>query len=140
MVKGVTLLSVKQVGLAFPYPTKKAPENWTASCVITKRLVAALRDQEEFWTVRHATTPLEGQGGGGGGTEEELVAVVGSTEEDPSRCPRLSHMPLTACDKDRRMAESTVVHSKRHITRCAGMARCPLPSIRNISPRPTQTM
>ena len=39
----VTHLPVKQVGLALPDHSQKTPENWTASCVITRHLVAALR-------------------------------------------------------------------------------------------------
>ena len=34
-VQGITCLPVKQAGLALPEPTQTAPENWTASCVIT---------------------------------------------------------------------------------------------------------
>ena len=41
--RGVTLLSVKQAGLALPDPTQTYPENWMASCVITGQLVGALR-------------------------------------------------------------------------------------------------
>ena len=41
--RGVTRLPVKQAGLALPDPTQTAPDNWTASCVITGQLVAALR-------------------------------------------------------------------------------------------------
>ena len=41
--RGVTRLPVKQAGLSLPNPTQTAPENWTASCVITGNLVAALR-------------------------------------------------------------------------------------------------
>ena len=37
---------MKQAGLAFPDPTKTAPENWMATCVITGQLVAVLRFQE----------------------------------------------------------------------------------------------
>ena len=33
--RGVTRLPVKKVGLALPDPSQTAPENWTASCVIT---------------------------------------------------------------------------------------------------------
>ena len=44
--RGDTDLPVKQAGLALPDPTKTAPESWTASCVITGHLVAALRGQE----------------------------------------------------------------------------------------------
>ena len=43
--RGVTRLPVKQVGLDLPDPSQTAPKNWTASCVITGHLVAALRVQ-----------------------------------------------------------------------------------------------
>ena len=33
--QGVNRLTVKQAGLALPDPSQTAPENWTASCVIT---------------------------------------------------------------------------------------------------------
>ena len=52
--QGVTRLPVKQVGLALTEPTLTAPENWTASCVITAILVAALRGQVEFQTADHS--------------------------------------------------------------------------------------
>ena len=51
--RGVTRLPVKQAGLALPDPSQTAPENWTASCVITGNLVAALRGQVEFRTAYH---------------------------------------------------------------------------------------
>ena len=51
--RGVTHLPVKQAGLALSDPTKTAPETWTASCVITRHLVVALRVQEEFRMVDH---------------------------------------------------------------------------------------
>ena len=51
---GVTRMPVKQSGLALPDPTLMAPENWTASCVITGLLVAALRGQVEFRTADHS--------------------------------------------------------------------------------------
>ena len=51
---GVNCLSAKQAGLALPYPKKTAPENWTASCVITGHLVAALKGQVEFRTADHS--------------------------------------------------------------------------------------
>ena len=52
--RGVTRLPVKQVGLALPDPYQTAPENWTASCVITGHLLAALRGKVEFQTVDHS--------------------------------------------------------------------------------------
>ena len=51
--RGLTCLPVKHVGLALPGPYQTAPENCTASCVITGHLVAALRGQVEFGTVDH---------------------------------------------------------------------------------------
>ena len=48
-----TRLLVKQAGLAILDPVQKAPENWTASCVITGHLVAALRGQAAFRTSDH---------------------------------------------------------------------------------------
>ena len=51
---GFTRLPVKQAGLALPDPTMTSPENWTASCVITGHLVAALRGQVEFRTADHS--------------------------------------------------------------------------------------
>ena len=52
--QGVTRLSVKQVGMSLPDPTKTAPENWTVSCVITGNLIAALRGQVEFQTADYS--------------------------------------------------------------------------------------
>ena len=52
--RGVTLLPVKQGVLSLHDTTKTASENWTASCVITGHLVAALRVQEELQTADHS--------------------------------------------------------------------------------------
>ena len=51
--RGTTRLPVKQAVLALPDPSQTVPENWTASCVITGHLVAALRGQVEFRTADH---------------------------------------------------------------------------------------
>ena len=59
--QGVTRLPVKQAGLALSYPSQTAPENWTASCVITGHLVTALRGQVEFRTADHLTCLWEGR-------------------------------------------------------------------------------
>ena len=59
--RGFTRLTVKQAGLSLLDPTNTAPENWTASCVISGHLVAALRCQEEFQTVDHSTCLQEGR-------------------------------------------------------------------------------
>ena len=51
--QGVNRLLIKQVGLALLDPFQTAPENWTASCVVTGHLVAALRVQVGFRTEDH---------------------------------------------------------------------------------------
>ena len=51
---------MKQAGLAIPDPVKTAPENCTASCVITGHLVASLRGQAVFRTSDH-TACLRGR-------------------------------------------------------------------------------
>ena len=59
-MKGNTRLLVKKAGLAIPDPVLTAPENWTASCVITGYLVSALRGQTTFRTADH-TACLRGR-------------------------------------------------------------------------------
>ena len=59
--QGVTCLPVKQAGLALTDPSQTAPENWTASCVITGHLVAVLRGQVEFRTADHSACIREGR-------------------------------------------------------------------------------
>ena len=58
--RGFTRLPVKQVGLALPDPTQTAPENWTAYCVVTGHLVAALRGQLDFRKEDHSVCLQEG--------------------------------------------------------------------------------
>ena len=57
----VALLPVKQAVLALPDPSQTAPDKWTASCVITGHLVAALRGQVEFRTADHSACLREGR-------------------------------------------------------------------------------
>ena len=54
MGRGITCLPVKQTGLTLPDPRLMDPENWTASCVITGNIVAALMLQDEFKMENHA--------------------------------------------------------------------------------------
>ena len=59
--RGVTRLPVKQSGLALPETTLTAPDNCTASCVITVHLVVVLRGQVEFRTANHSACLQEGR-------------------------------------------------------------------------------
>ena len=47
--------------MAITDPFKTSPENWTASCVITGHLVAALRGQAIFLTADHTNSLRGGQ-------------------------------------------------------------------------------
>ena len=49
----ITGLPVKHAGLAIPDPAHMAKGNWTASCVVTGHLVAALRGRVEFRSGDH---------------------------------------------------------------------------------------
>ena len=57
----ITRLPVKQAGLDLPDPSQTAPENWTASYVITGHLVVALRGQVDFRTADHSACLQEVQ-------------------------------------------------------------------------------
>ena len=57
---GFTLLPEKQAGLALIYLNNIAPENWTASCVITVHLSAAFLGQGEFRIVDYTAILSEG--------------------------------------------------------------------------------
>ena len=71
---------MKQAGLALPDPLKTAPENWTASCVITGHLVAALRGHVIFRTADHSACLRGGrlavQHRGDQRAEEALTAAL----------------------------------------------------------------
>ena len=93
--RGVTRLPVKQAGLALPYPTKTAPENWMASCVIIGNIVVALRGQEEYRTVDHAAYIREGRpevrNSNKLRSEEALVETLeGATARDARRLRRVT--------------------------------------------------
>ena len=47
--------------MALPVPTRTAPDNWQASCVITGHLVSALRGQVPFRTADHAACLRDGR-------------------------------------------------------------------------------
>ena len=89
--QGVTRLPVKQAGLALPDPSHTAPENWTASCVISGHLVAALRGQVEFRTEDHSACLREGQTAvwqiGQRQAEEALTDALAPVECDESQRP-----------------------------------------------------
>ena len=57
----VTGLPVNQAVIALPKPTMTTGSNWTASCVITGHLIAALRGTAEFWSGDHALLMVEGR-------------------------------------------------------------------------------
>ena len=59
--RGVAHLPAKEAVLALPDPSQTAPENCTASCVITGHLVAAIRGQVEFWTADQSACLREGR-------------------------------------------------------------------------------
>ena len=59
--RAVTGLPVKQARIALLGPTHTAGANWTASCVITGHLVAALHWKDEFRSGYHSLLMGEGR-------------------------------------------------------------------------------
>ena len=59
--RAITHLTVKQAGLALPDPTRTAPDNWQASCVIKGHLVSELRGQVTLRTADHAACLRDGR-------------------------------------------------------------------------------
>ena len=53
-LRAITDLLAKQAGIAIPDPTQTTRANWTASCVITGHLVAAIYETDEFWLDNNA--------------------------------------------------------------------------------------
>ena len=79
----VTHLTFKQAGLALPDPTQTAPENWTASCVITGHLVAALSGQVEFRTSDHLACLREGRTAVWRRSQQRAEEALAATLEGP---------------------------------------------------------
>ena len=71
---------MKQAGLALEDPMLTAPENWTASCIITGYLVAAIREHVELRTMDHLACLQEGRTAvrkrSAHWAEEALVATI----------------------------------------------------------------
>ena len=59
---GITLLPYNQAGIAIPNLNLLAWDNWAASCVITRYLVAALRGRTYFKRGYHTLILREGHG------------------------------------------------------------------------------
>ena len=59
--RSITVVLVKQAGIALPNPTRTVGGNWTVSCVITGHLVTALRGTAKFRLFDHALLMGEGR-------------------------------------------------------------------------------
>ena len=51
--RAITVMPLKQAGIDLLDPTLKVGANWTASCVITRHLVAALRGMDKSRSGNH---------------------------------------------------------------------------------------
>ena len=135
--RGITRLPVKQAGLDRPEPSQTASENWTASCVITGYLVAALRDQVEFRTADQSACLREGRTAvrrrGQRRAKEALTAALEGG-------PGLTITSTATSDKDWGLADSTAFHSQWDRAGGTGMARLPLPVVRPRAPGPPNTL
>ena len=57
----ITGLPFKQTGISLPDPNRTVGANWTASCMITGNLVAALRETAKLRSGNHALLMEEGR-------------------------------------------------------------------------------
>ena len=132
--RGVTRLPVKRAGSALPDPSQTAPENWTASCVITGHLVAALRGQAEFRTsdrsarLREGRTAVRRRGRrrGGGGSDGRTGGGPGLTRT--SNCDERT--------KTGGPADIAAVRGQRDGAGGTGTARRPLSRGMGLEPPP----
>ena len=125
----VTRLPVKQAGLELLDLALTAPETWTASCVITEHLVAALRCQVELRTADQSACLREGQMAvrkrGAQQVEEALEVTIAGFPVQGARPRRTSS---ETGEKDWGMTDGVDIHGERDRSGCAGMAICPLPA------------
>ena len=59
--RAVTGLPAKKYGIALPYPTQTASDNWAVSCVITGNLVTEIRGTDDFQLGDYALLMGEGR-------------------------------------------------------------------------------
>ena len=114
-----TSLPVKQAGMAIPDPVKTAPENWTASYVITGHLVAALRGQAVFRTADHMSCLRGGWLAVRHRGEQRAEAALTAALEGASGSVGTSN---ATGGKDWGLAHGASVHSKWHRTGGPGVA------------------
>ena len=133
----ITRLPVNQAGLALPDPIQTAPENWTASCIITGHLVAALRGQVEFRTADHSVCLREGQTAMRRRwdirSEEALTAVL-------ERSPVLYARRMQRAAKTGAWLKVLTSTVNRTELGGPGMAQCPLSKVWPRASRPSQVL
>ena len=77
--RAITRLPVNQAGLALPDPTRKAPDNWQASCVIKGHLVSELRGQVTLRMADHAACLQDGRAAVGRKSVAKAMASLEAT-------------------------------------------------------------
>ena len=82
--RAITRLPVKQAGMALPDPTRTAPDNWQASCVITGHLVSALRGQVTLRMADHAACLRDGKAAV---RQHSVAKAMASLETTIARAP-----------------------------------------------------
>ena len=108
---------------AIPDPVLTAPENWTASCVITGQLFLALRGQTTFWTSNNTDFPR-----GGAASREAQGAATGGGGVDGGTggCPGPAGTSHATGSKYQGMAHGAAVHSEWHGSGGPVVEGCPL--------------
>ena len=81
----ITGLPVKQAGIPLPDPTRTPGEKWTASCMITGKLVAALCRTVKFRSDDHELLMGEGRDEIWQRHDEEAQTALGDAQDAASK-------------------------------------------------------
>ena len=122
----VTCLPIKQVGLSLPDPSQTAPENWTASYVITG--IPSRGTQGPGGVPDSGPLGLP-PGGTDGGSEKTSAEIVGGSDGRTGGGPGLTRTLTATSNKDRGLADSAAAHSQWDGTGGTGMAQHPIPTV-----------
>ena len=109
-------------------PTRSAPENWTASYVVTIHLVVALQGHTDFRTVVHYMLLKEGRADilfrAFLNANQALVDDMGTLMAHGAR-------QLFRRTKTVTMEIHYIINSEQDLTGGSGVEECPLPSLRH---------
>ena len=123
--------------MALPDPTRTSPDNWKASCVITRYLVSALRGQVPFWTADHAACFRDGRTAV---RRQSFAKAMASLEVSIAGASGVFTLSIAMGDEEWGLDDSAAINSKWDGAGSAGMVRSRHPALWPRAPRPHQKL